>query len=131
LESPVKESIGVEFSKSRCDQANNARDQLIKAGYKKPNQKVEFWNTDMLKADIGRATVVFLNGVAHQEQFNRRVIDKLSEAPHPIRVISVVPLTQHPRMKEIKRLSLPMSWDEKGVETVIYETVPASHKAAG
>lgn len=131
LTTPVKKSVGIELSDTRCKCAqkvikpvvglydvcikaeNDLRKKLGKKPVKKAGKKtVEILKQNMLDADLSDATVIFTCSTCFSEELMKQIADKLAGLEEGLRLITLKQLPAHPDFKLIETFTLPMTWSK-------------------
>ncbi len=101
------ETVGIEYIPTFVDRANNI------ASFFKVNN-VRFINADMLKADLSRATWLYLFGSALSDESIRELCKKLENQPKGTRIITIsyplVAYTKSPKIVHTLTLDVEFSW---------------------
>ncbi|MCX5922490.1 MAG: hypothetical protein NTX86_04130 [Candidatus Dependentiae bacterium] len=147
LMTPAKKSIGVEYSKSRCETSqklksrgekiynesfkfeNGIRKVFGKPQLAKTKKKTfEYRNEDALEADFSDATVAFTCSTCFGPEFMQKLTDKLSDNDG-LRILSLKELPYNEDVHYVKTHMLPMTWVKNSPIPVYMYEVDHSKKA--
>ncbi len=132
LMSPAKRAVGIELSEARCGCArkvlkpisgklydtcmnceNEIRKLLGQEKLKKTTKKtIEFFEKDMLKADISDATVIFTCSTCFSDDLMNKLVKKFATLQDGLRVLTLKQLPEHPDFKFVRTFTLPMTWSK-------------------
>lgn len=121
LTTSVKRSVGIELSQTRWDIAESCRKKLVEDDHTANGRDLAFLNQNIATASFSDATICFISGLAFPLSLIQSVMDRLGSLGHDVKVMSILPLPEHPQFKFIKTYNLPMSWAPEGVDVCLYQ----------
>lgn len=126
LETPVKKVVGVEYAKSRYDDAMTVRAQLQKKGLIKKKRKLIFINGDIQQENFDDATAIFFNSLCFTDEFMGKIVDKFSHLKSGTRIATTKEFPERDYLVFDGPKTIKMSWDSQS--TVYFYTIKHSHK---
>lgn len=122
IDYPLKASVGVEMSVTRCKTARGAvaraqADGLVQA------ESCAIQCADFMRTGLDDATVVYTCSTAFPGPLMIRLARKLSRLPRPIRFVSLQDLEPHPAFELVDTLRLDVSWRRKA-KVHVYRVTP-------
>jgi SAM-dependent methyltransferase len=110
LRTPAK-AIGVELSPTRCQAAENIKQELVKQKILNDTNKLQFFEQNILDADLSNAAVIFLCSTCFSEELMLKLSDKIAQLPKPVIVLTLKELPDpNNKFKLVKTFILPMTW---------------------
>jgi hypothetical protein len=120
---PIKKSIGIELSKERFNNAMKVYDILQKNKDIPKDRAIEFYNQDILDADLKDVTLFFMCSTCFSCELMQKITEKLAQLKPGLRVITLKHLPVHKNFKLVHEMTLPMTWSENST-VYIYELLP-------
>lgn len=111
LTTPAR-AIGIELSATRCQLAQKAKQCLIDKKACTNSAKLEFYEQNILDANLEPATVIFACSTCFSEQLMQTLTQKLEALPKLKRIVTLKELAPTTRFTLSKTFHLPMTWSE-------------------
>lgn len=133
--SPVRKSGGIELSPTRYNYAQQVKAKLQKPNLldktknklkdigvmsKSPERKLEFYNQNIIDADLSDATVIFMCSTCFSDHLMKKLDQKLSKLKKGLRILTLKKLPESSKLKLIKTYTLPMTWSS-GSSVYLYK----------
>lgn len=110
LRTPAK-AIGIELSPTRYQAAENIKQELLNKKIVTDKNKLQFFEQNILDADLNNASVIFLCSTCFSEELMKKLSDKIALLPKPVIVITLKELSDaNNKYQLIKTFILPMTW---------------------
>jgi len=110
LRTPAK-AIGIELSPTRYQAAQQIKQELLNKKILTDKNKLQFFEQNILDADLSNASVIFLCSTCFSEELMQKLSDKIARLPKPVIVITLKELPNSDnKFKLLKRMTLPMTW---------------------
>ncbi len=122
LRTPVKESIGVELSKTRFEQAQSAKKALEKEKKYTGKRKLEYFNDDIASFDLSGVTIAYMSSTCFSDDLMQKMTDKLAALKKGLRVLTLRQLSPNPKFKLEKEYKVPMTWSND-VTVYLYKLI--------
>ncbi len=103
-------SIGVELSPKRFNDAKKAQQILLETHSIKVNDRLHFFEQSILDTEIKPNPIVYLGSTCYPDQLMAAIVEKLKKVPGTKRVFSTKTM---PGLTATKTYTLPMTWAEK------------------
>ncbi len=109
-------AVGVELSRFRHRVALTARDRLLErldvAAAAELRRRLVLRCEDLRHTDLVRATIVYAGSTCYPDPLLDALAERAAAAPHLRALVSARPLPwpHDPRLEEVGRIRLPMSW---------------------
>ena len=110
LNTPVKKAIGVELSKTRCENAQSVAEKIKKTHAIKRGRDLKFCHQSMLDADLSDATIIYTCSTCFSDKLMSDLTQKLSRCKQGLKVFTLKRLPDSPDFKYVKAFHLPMTW---------------------
>jgi predicted RNA methylase len=113
--------IGVELSKSRYEDALLA---LNRASFfdKNISHKCNFINDDLMKVDLGQASVIYTCSTAFSETFMNQITKHLSFLSQKFKLVTLQELPSEKYFRHVDTIYLDMSWT-RNTAVYIYQKI--------
>jgi len=121
LTTSAKRSVGIELSQTRWAIAESCRKKVVEDEHVTNGRDLVFLNQNIATASFSDATICFISGIAFPPSLIQTLMDRLGSLGHDVKVISILPLPEHPQFKLIKTYNLPMSWSPEEVDVCLYQ----------
>lgn len=127
LTTRLTRAVGVELAASRVEPGLRARRMLTDQGLLGPGKDLDLRVQDMTQADLGDATVAFLNSVLFSDQLLSAMARRMAQAPGLKRVVMIQKgLPANPWFEAAGTVRLKMSWSPKyGTDVLFYKRTAA------
>lgn len=109
LATDSKKVVGIELSVERCKHCQEACTELKKLPFDK-SRKLEFYQQNILDADLSDATVVYMCSTCYPEKLMKDITDKIAKLKPGLLVATLKKLPQHEDFELIDTMNLPMTW---------------------
>lgn len=123
LTTRLARAVGVELSASRVEIGLKAQKMLADQGLLGPAKALDLRVGDMTRADLGEATVAFLNSVLFSDELLATMAKRMAQAPGLNRVVMIQKgLPANPWFEQVGTQRLKMSWSPKyGTDVLFYK----------
>lgn len=112
LETPVAKSAGIELAFSRIKQARKVKQKMGQLGLLDPERRLVFYHKNIIDIPLRDATVIYVNMFSMAPALREAFVNKLLKLKPGLRVVSTERIA-HERLKVIKQITVPMTWDPK------------------
>lgn len=113
----ITKSIGIELSKERYTKAKKVLEALKKDNRIAQGRTLEFYNQDILEANLSDATIFFMCSTCFSEELMKKVTEKLSKLKQDLRVITLKRLPEHKNFSLIHQMNVTTTWSNS---TILY-----------
>lgn len=111
---PVKQSIGIEYNKSRYNES-----------IKFVSDRIKFLNENMINSDLSQGTVFYLCSTCYSEDLLAGILDKIKNNKNLKYIIS---LKKYDKIKKVlpkvKKIKIQTTWNKSGSPCRIYCLLP-------
>jgi SAM-dependent methyltransferase len=111
LTTPAR-AIGIELSPTRCALAQKTKQCLINQKAYANNAKLEFYEQNILDANLEPATVIFACSTCFSDQLMQTLTQKFETLPKLKRVVTLKELAPTSHFTLAKTFNLPMTWSD-------------------
>ena len=112
FESPVKKSVGIEFSSTRHNLAMGVLDVLKEQDKLQEGRDLVFLREDIAKTDFKDATVIFIASTCFPKAFMNGLLHKIKALKPGTKILTLKDFHKPEGLKLIKTYTLPMTWTE-------------------
>ncbi|MBF0312790.1 MAG: hypothetical protein HQK50_16755 [Oligoflexia bacterium] len=122
LTTPVKKAAGIELIASRAQEAQKALEALVQDGVtSKTSRIIMFEEKDILKSQLGDATVLFWSNLTWEKRVINNIMKKILSSKHKMRLASLVQLEASPYLVLKETTIVDVTWNRYGSTVYIYE----------
>ena len=122
ISSDINKSIGIELSNERHKKAADILETLKKNNEIPQGKILEFYNQDILDADLSQTTIFFMCSTCFSLDLMKKITDKLAKLKPGMRVITLKQLPANENFKLIHQMDLAMTWSPSSL-VYIYELI--------
>lgn len=127
LSTPIKKSIGYELVKERFDHAMEVRGELLNNPLytinKSSRRKIEFYNQNIVDADLSKATVVYMASTCFSADLLGIILQKLANARKLKAIFALTTMPASANFILKKSFTVATTWNST---TTCYMYVPGS-----
>ena len=118
LTTSIKKSVGIEMVGSRYKLAELVAKLAEIEKFLDPRRKLEFIHNNIRNEHFSDATIIYMSSLCFPSELMEELNQKFLKLKKGLRIISLVPLPEHPSLKLKEVSTLPMTWNENS--TIYY-----------
>lgn len=113
----ISNVIGIELSEERYKKSKSILDSLQKNNEIPKGRALEFYNQDILHADLSGATLFFMCSTCFSDKLMQNITEKLSKLKPGLRVITLKKLPERNDFKLVHQMNVTTTWSNN---TIVY-----------